>query len=98
METTICNSIEGLSFCYALQHIETLEYVCALQEGYDYLICYDDGDTAYALREAMRLEEHVDVVIVKFSELPFRHYWFNSKNYVVRANGDVALAEIRVGG
>src|SRR5580700_9286591 len=60
---------------YALQHIESGEFICLLQEGVDYLACFTDGDTALEFRTALGLQEHVDLYTATLDSSPFTHFW-----------------------
>jgi hypothetical protein len=70
---------------YALQHLETEEFICLLQEGTDYLACFSDGDTALEFRTALGLQEHVDVAVTSMEASPFSHFWLDGKNVVIPA-------------
>ena len=69
---------------YALQHLETNEFICLLQDGTDYLACFSDGDTALEFRAALGLQEHVDLVCTTLDKSPFRHFWLDGQNIVLR--------------
>lgn len=68
---------------YALQHIETAEFICLLQDGVDFLACFSDGDTAIEFRTALGLQEHVDIVSTTVDSSPFTHFWLDGKNMVL---------------
>jgi hypothetical protein len=68
---------------YALQHIETAEFICLLQDGTDFLACFSDGDTAIEFRTALGLQEHVDIVSTTVESSPFTHFWLDGKNMVI---------------
>lgn len=68
---------------YALQHLETQEFICLLQEGTDYLACFSDGDTALEFRTALGLQEHVDISSTCIEKSPFTHFWLDGKNIVL---------------
>ncbi len=64
---------------YTLQHIETGEYICIRQQTTEYLACFSDGDTAGQFRGDVGLIEHVDIVPMLLSEVPFDHYWLDGE-------------------
>jgi len=68
---------------YALQHLETGEYICLMQEGVDYLACFSDGDTALEFRTALGLQEHVDLCTTTMGRSPFAHFWLNGDSVVL---------------
>ena len=70
---------------FSLQHLETGEFICLLQEGVDYLACFSDGDTALQFREELGLQEHVDLHASPISECPFRHFWLDGSDLVIEA-------------
>ena len=63
--------IDTMQRIYALQHIESGEFICLLQEGVDYLACFTDGDTALEFRTALGLQEHVDLFTSTLDNSPF---------------------------
>jgi hypothetical protein len=69
---------------YALQHIETGEFICLLQDGVDYLACFTDGDTALEFRASLRLEEHVDLYSTTIGRSPFSHFWLDGENVCLK--------------
>lgn len=73
---------------YALQHIDTGEFICLLQEGVDYLACFTDGDTALEFRIALGLQEHVDLYSATMEASPFSHFWLDG--YSVEISHEVA--------
>ncbi len=68
---------------FSLQHIETGEFICLLQDGVDYLACFSDGDTALQFREELGLQEHVDLYASALNECPFRHFWLDGSDLVM---------------
>ena len=70
---------------FALQHLDTHEYICLLQEGTDYLACFTDGDSALEFRAALGLQEHVDMRCTTVDESPFRHFWLDGENVVLES-------------
>ena len=65
---------------FALQHIETGEYICLLQEGTDYLACFSDGDSALEFRSLLGLQEHVDLCSTTLDRSPFSHFWLDGES------------------
>src|SRR6201999_966639 len=65
---------------YALQHLDSGEFICLLQEGVDYLACFTDGDTALEFRTALGLQEHVDLFVTSMDASPFTHFWLDGEN------------------
>jgi len=65
---------------YALQHLETGEYICLLQEGTDYLACFSDGDSALEFRALLGLQEHVDLCSTTLERSPFSHFWLDGES------------------
>lgn len=49
---------------YALQHIETGDFICFMKDGRDYLACFSNQDTAREARLVLGLDDHVDVFSV----------------------------------
>ena len=76
---------------YALQHLNSGEFICLLQEGVDYLACFSDGDTAMEFRSALGLQEHVDIYVAPLARCPFTHFWLDGHNVVVASN-DLAVS------
>lgn len=70
---------------YALKHIESGEFICLLQEGYDYLACFSDGDTALSFRTELGLQEHVDLYCSTMDRCPFTHFWLDGTNIDLEA-------------
>jgi len=68
---------------YSLQHLETGEFICLLQDGVDYLACFSDGDTALEFRSALGLQEHVRLYASPLEECPFTHFWLDGRNVVL---------------
>lgn len=69
---------------YALRHLDTNEFICLLQEGTDYLACFSDGDTALEFRTSLGLQEHVDLHCTAIDRSPFKHFWLDGENVVLR--------------
>lgn len=68
---------------YSLQHLETGEFICLLQDGVDYLACYTDGDTALEFRTALGLQEHVRLFACPIYRAPFTHFWLDGRNFTL---------------
>ncbi|MDX1932201.1 MAG: hypothetical protein SFU56_06325 [Capsulimonadales bacterium] len=64
---------------YALQHLETSEFICLRQGGREHLACFTDGDTATQFRAELGLIEYVDIVRMRLSEAPFQHFWLDGE-------------------
>ncbi len=69
---------------FALQHLETGEYICLMQEGTDYLACFSDGDSALEFRGLLGLQEHVDLCATTLDHSPFEHFWLDGENVNLR--------------
>ncbi len=69
---------------YALQHLDSGEFICLLQEGTDYLACFTDGDSALEFRAALGLQEHVDLHATTLERSPFEHFWLDGANVALR--------------
>lgn len=80
-------TIDTTQRIYALQHIETGEMICLLQDGIDYLACFTDGDTALEFRAALGLQEHVDLYTSTLDTAPFTHFWLDGENVEVKTEG-----------
>lgn len=70
---------------YALQHLESGEFICLLQDGVDYMACFSDGDTALEFRAALGLQEHVQIFTSRLDQCPFTHFWLDGRNIVIPA-------------
>ena len=68
---------------FALRHLNTGEYIAALFEGRDWLICFTNGDDAYDMRVALGQIEHADVVSIPAGHL-FEHFFVDSEFAVLR--------------
>ena len=69
---------------FALQHIETGEFICLLQDGVDYLASFTDGDTALDFRRELGLTEHVDLYSNTIDSTPFTHFWLDGESVEVQ--------------
>ena len=78
MKTTMELNTEQSVF--ALQHIDSGEYICLLQEGIDYLACFSDGDSALEFRSLLGLHEHVDLCSTTMDRSPFSHFWLDGES------------------
>jgi hypothetical protein len=68
---------------YALQHIESGEFICLLQDNVDYLACFTNGDDALQFREELGLQEHVRMHVSTINECPFNHFWLDGSDMVL---------------
>ena len=84
-------TVSGAERVYALQHLETGEFICLLQDGVDYLACFSDGDTALEFRTALGLQEHVNIYASNISNCPFTHFWLDGQS-VLLSSSDVAVS------
>lgn len=75
---------------FALQHLDTGEYICLLQEGTDYLACFSDGDSALEFRTLLGLQEHVDLCPMTLGRSPFKHFWLDGESIDIRHAQEVA--------
>ena len=75
---------------FALQHIESGEYICLLQEGTDYLACFSDGDSALEFRSLLGLQEHVDLCSTTLDRSPFSHFWLDGESVALPQGQEVA--------
>jgi len=78
MKTTM--EVNTQQHVYALQHIDSGEYICLLQEGIDYLACFSDGDSALEFRSLLGLQEHVDLCSTTMDRSPFSHFWLDGES------------------
>ncbi len=78
MKTTM--EVNAQQHVYALQHIDSGEYICLLQEGIDYLACFSDGDSALEFRSLLGLQEHVDLCSTTMDRSPFSHFWLDGES------------------
>jgi hypothetical protein len=68
---------------YALQHMESGEFICLLQDGVDYLACFSNGDNALQFREELGLQEHVSLFVSSINACPFKHFWLDGSDMVL---------------
>jgi len=78
MKTTM--EVNTQQHVYALQHIDSGEYICLLQEGINYLACFSDGDSALEFRSLLGLQEHVDLCSTTMDRSPFSHFWLDGES------------------
>jgi hypothetical protein len=62
---------------YALQHIETGDFICFIKDGLDYLACFSDAHTAREARTVLGLDEHVDVFPVSSEAAARTRLWLD---------------------
>ena len=75
---------------FALQHIDSGEFICLLQEGTDYLACFSDGDSALEFRALLGLQEHVDLATTTLDRSPFSHFWLDGESVTLPKESEVA--------
>ena len=75
---------------FALQHIDSGEFICLLQEGTDYLACFSDGDSALEFRALLGLQEHVDLSTMTLDHSPFSHFWLDGESVNIAQASEVA--------
>lgn len=80
MKTQTSSAIDTTQRVFALQHLDTGEYICLLQEGTDYLACFTDGDSALEFRSLLGLQEHVDLCSTTLERSPFAHFWLDGES------------------
>ena len=78
MKTT--TEIDTTQRVFALQHLDSGEFICLLQEGTDYLACFSDGDSALEFRALLGLQEHVDLAATTLDRSPFSHFWLDGES------------------
>lgn len=74
---------------FALQHIDSGEFICLLQEGTDYLACFSDGDSALEFRSLLGLQEHVDLCATSLDRSPFAHFWLDGESVTIAKESEV---------
>lgn len=84
------SEIDTTQRVFALQHLDTGEYICLLQEGTDYLACFSDGDSALEFRSLLGLQEHVDLCATTLDHSPFKHFWLDGESIDIRKEQEVA--------
>ncbi len=75
---------------FALQHLDSGEFICLLQEGTDYLACFSDGDSALEFRALLGLQEHVDLATTTLDRSPFSHFWLDGESVTLAKESEVA--------
>ena len=83
-------SVDTTQRVFALQHLDTGEYICLLQEGTDYLACFTDGVSALEFRSLLGLQEHVDLCSTTLERSPFAHFWLDGESVAIE-RGQEAL-------
>jgi hypothetical protein len=84
------SEIDTAQRVFALQHLDTGEYICLLQEGTDYLACFSDGDSALEFRTLLGLQEHVDLCPMTLDHSPFKHFWLDGESIDIKQGQEVA--------
>jgi hypothetical protein len=64
---------------YALEHIETREFICVLHEDRDYLVCFTEESDAEEMRGALGLSDHCDITARAVNEYPIRQLWLDGE-------------------
>ena len=82
--------IDTAQHVYALQHIDSGEFICLLQKGTDYLACFSDGDSALEFRALLGLQEHVDLSTTTLARSPFSHFWLDGESVNIPKEAEVA--------
>jgi hypothetical protein len=70
--------------------METSEFICLLQDGIDYLVCFSDGDTALEFRAELGLQEHIDIAVTTMENNPFTHFWLDGKNVILTEDAPIS--------
>ena len=89
-EITTTPTIDITQRVYALQHIDSGEFICLLQEGTDYLACFSDGDSALEFRSLLGLQEHVDLSTTTLDHSPFSHFWLDGESVNIAQESELA--------
>ena len=89
-ELTPTPTIDLTQRVFALQHLDSGEYICLLQEGTDYLACFSDGDSALEFRALLGLQEHVDLSTMTLDRSPFSHFWLDGESVVIAQESELA--------
>ncbi len=89
-ETHTISQIDTTQRVYALQHIDSGEFICLLQEGTDYLACFSDGDSALEFRALLGLQEHVDLSTTTLERSPFSHFWLDGESVDIAKESELA--------
>ncbi len=87
---TTTSNIDITQRVYALQHLDSGEFICLLQEGTDYLACFSDGDSALEFRALLGLQEHVDLAPMTLDRSPFSHFWLDGESVNVAQESELA--------
>lgn|GEM_PF-1024702 len=89
-ETALPQEIDTTQRVFALQHLDSGEFICLLQEGTDYLACFSDGDSALEFRALLGLQEHVDLATTTLDHSPFAHFWLDGESVTIAKESEVA--------
>jgi len=89
-ETIPSQEIDTTQRVFALQHLDSGEFICLLQEGTDYLACFSDGDSALEFRALLGLQEHVDLATTTLDRSPFSHFWLDGESVTIAKESEVA--------
>ena len=84
------SEIDTAQRVFALQHLDSGEFICLLQEGTDYLACFSDGDSALEFRALLGLQEHVDLAATTLDRSPFSHFWLDGESVTIPKESEVA--------
>ncbi len=90
LNETYTSEIDTTQRVYALQHIDSGEFICLLQEGTDYLACFSDGDSALEFRALLGLQEHVDLAATTLDHSPFSHFWLDGESVDIAQESELA--------
>lgn len=64
---------------YTLRHLETGQYLSALRNGRNYIICFTDGDSAFAFQTALGTVEHNEIVTLPITAIPDGRMWLDGE-------------------
>jgi hypothetical protein len=81
--TQTAATVDTAQRVFALQHLESGEFICLLQNGVDYLACFTDGDSALQFREELGLYEHVRLYVAPMLDCPFDHFWLDGHDTII---------------
>lgn len=88
-DTAPLQEIDTTQSVFALQHLDSGEFICLLQEGTDYLACFSDGDSALEFRTLLGLQEHVDLATTTLAGSPFAHFWLDGESVTIAKESEV---------
>lgn len=89
-ETQAPVEIDTTQRVFALQHLDSGEFICLLQEGNDHLACFSDGDSALEFRSLLGLQEHVDLAPTTLDRSPFSYFWLDGESITIVKESEVA--------